>query len=244
MARKTATAQTPASATPTPTPRLPPPTTAITWPSIARTTSAFSTVHDGIIQVDNFFDRATVKRFKAFLESSSSPIVLTPPAPGPPKRGNADRTNDRFGIDDPAFAKALWEDSGLKELAEEGLASPTKRRPVGLNPNIRLYRYTAGAYFGPHYDDDFFDPKTKWRSEWTLLVYLSGEEDGVKGGGTLFYPPELPGNIRGGTKTPVEVKLSRGRAVLHRHGQACVLHEGQLVEAGTKWVLRSDVMFG
>lgn len=60
----------------------------------------------------------------------------------------------------------------------------------------------------------------------------------------MFYPPEFPGNSRGGTRSPLEVKLSRGRAVLHRHGQSCMLHEGQRVDAGIKWVLRSDVMFG
>lgn len=143
MARKTAKELVSA----TPTPRAA--STSIAWPAITRTQASFATIHPGLIQADNFFDRQSVKTWLAFLESPASPVVLTPPTPGPPLRGNAARTNDRFGCDDPAFARTLWEASGLKELAEAELGSASgKRKPVGLNPNIRLYRYTAGAYFG------------------------------------------------------------------------------------------------
>ena len=34
----------------------------------------------------------------------------------------------------------------------------------------------------PHYDDSIKDPLTGAKSEWTLLIYLSGVEDGVQGG--------------------------------------------------------------
>ena len=50
------------------------------------------------------------------------------------------------------------------------------------NSNIRMYKYTPGQHFGCHYDDAVRDPQTGARSEWTLLVYLTGVEDGVKGG--------------------------------------------------------------
>jgi alpha-1,3-mannosyltransferase len=45
-----------------------------------------------------------------------------------------------------------------------------------------MYKYTAGQYFGPHYDDSVRDTVTAAKSEWTLLIYLSGTEDGVEGG--------------------------------------------------------------
>lgn len=56
------------------------------------------------------------------------------------------------------------------------------------NSNIRVYKYTPGQHFGCHYDDAVRDSQTGARSEWTLLVYLSGVEDGVKGGevGTML----------------------------------------------------------
>lgn len=40
------------------------------------------------------------------------------------------------------------------------------------------------------------------------------------------------------------VQTKAGMALLHKHGQDCMIHEGRLVEKGVKWVLRSDVMFG
>lgn len=109
-----------------------------------------------------------------------------------------------------------------------------------------------------HYDDDCQSNGAV--SEWTLLIYLTGKEDGVvgassrsspllreppltslspTGGETAFYPnPSRKGN--GPAIVP---ELLAGRALLHRHGQLCSLHEGRLVEKGTKYVLRSDVMF-
>ena len=51
-----------------------------------------------------------------------------------------------------------------------------------LNSNIRLYKYTPSQHFNPHYDDSVRDAKTGAVSEWTLLLYLTGAEDGVRGG--------------------------------------------------------------
>lgn len=49
-----------------------------------------------------------------------------------------------------------------------------------------MYRYTPSQYFGPHYDDSVRDPETEAKSEWTVLVYLTGIEDGVEGGEVLI----------------------------------------------------------
>ena len=62
-------------------------------------------------------------------------------------------------------------------------SSSMKARPAhSLNSNIRLYKYTQDQRFGPHYDDAAQDTETGAKSEWTLLIYLSGLEDGVQGG--------------------------------------------------------------
>lgn len=37
-------------------------------------------------------------------------------------------------------------------------------------------------FLRPHYDDSVLDPLTGAKSEWTLLIYLTGVEDGVEGG--------------------------------------------------------------
>jgi hypothetical protein len=49
------------------------------------------------------------------------------------------RDNHRISIENPAFAEVLWTRTGLYQVCEKlqykGL------RAVGLNPNIRFYRY-------------------------------------------------------------------------------------------------------
>jgi len=131
------------------------------------------------------------------------PLELTPP----PKRGEAERVNrttillhiyqkpeitrvkniDRITITSPDFAQALFEilEPHLPDFpypASLKKASSPPRRSHSLNSNIRLYKYTPGQHFGIHYDDSVKDTITGARSEWTLLIYLSGIEDGVVGG--------------------------------------------------------------
>ena len=97
---------------------------------------------------------------------------------------------DRISITSPSFAKTLfgilephlpefpYHASSLKSRKSSILV----RRAHSLNSNIRLYKYTPGQRFGVHYDDSVKDVMTGAKSEWTLLVYLSGVEDGVVGG--------------------------------------------------------------
>lgn len=40
--------------------------------------------------------------------------------PSRPKRGEAVRVNDRFQIEDAAFARRLWEQTGLREALLQG----------------------------------------------------------------------------------------------------------------------------
>lgn len=73
------------------------------------------------------------------------------------------RVNDRFQIQDPVFAKRLWEETALKDIvlgnveSEDGLRMTEEERRsfwggevVGLNPNIRIYRYSKGQFFDQH----------------------------------------------------------------------------------------------
>jgi len=170
--------------------------------------------------------------------------------------------NDRFQIDDPVFAERLWSLTALKNLVlginEEGGLGLMKDAQVklwggevvGLNPNIRIYRYKKGQFFDQHYDD--FNnvtipgtPSISARTTWTLLLYLTSPATGCEGGETVFYPePELPkkGKSRNAeSPPPVVIQLEVGMALLHRHGADCMLHEGREVFEGEKWVIRSDL---
>ena len=133
-------------------------------------------------------------------------------------------------------------------------AMSSERRAHSLNANIRLYKYVQGQHFGRHYDDSVRGTIPGTRSEWTLLIYLSGIEDGVVGGEvhchsirgpwyfltvsqTIFYKGQ------GKRLQEIRAPLNRGSVLLHRHGHECLLHEGSAVITGTKYVLRSDIMF-
>ncbi|KZT26274.1 hypothetical protein NEOLEDRAFT_1241144 [Neolentinus lepideus HHB14362 ss-1] len=195
-------------------------------------------LQDQILLLDNFLTHEECKRYIAFIDSL--PLELTPPK----KKGEAERVNYRISITSQQFAQDLYDAisphlpqfpyPSFDRRAREGISRPIH----SLNSNIRLYKYTANQYFGPHYDDSVQDPQTGAKSEWTLLVYLSGVEDSVEGGETLFYKEQ-----KGKPTQTVVPPLNRGTALLHRHGQECMLHEGSPVRKGTKYVLRSDLMF-
>ena len=191
---------------------------------------------------------------------STLPLVTTP---GKPKKGEAVRVNDRFQIDDAAFADRLWSETGLKDLvlnndpgdSSVGNDAEERRRNfwggeiLGLNPNIRIYRYNKGQFFDQHYDDSnnlLFPskPSVSARTTWTLLLYLTSPATGCQGGETVFYPdPPVSKGKKAASVSPdpVVVSLETGLALLHRHGNECMLHEGREVTAGEKWVIRSDL---
>ncbi|KAG9096521.1 hypothetical protein FRC07_010926 [Ceratobasidium sp. 392] len=173
--------------------------------------------------------------FSKFIQAL--PLVATPP----PKRGEATRVNYRISFQSKDFASVIY--AALSPHLPPLPCSETRATdatPMGCNSNIRLYKYDPGQYFGAHYDDSVRDKSTGWWSEWTILVYVTGHDDGVQGGETVFYKP-IPGS-KGKTEEIVP-PLTRGSVLIHRHGRACMLHEGREVTAGTKLVLRSDIMF-
>ena len=113
-------------------------------------------LEDQVIVIRNFFTSTLCKDYVAFL--SALPLTTTPVRA---KYGDATRVNDRIQFNDPDFAHKLWEDTGLKSLLpspsvnDENVSSPSKYDcwggdAIGLNPRIRIYRYTAGQFFAQH----------------------------------------------------------------------------------------------
>ncbi|RKP09917.1 hypothetical protein THASP1DRAFT_5433, partial [Thamnocephalis sphaerospora] len=158
-------------------------------------------------------------------------LPLTPtPAP---KQDEAYRDNWRFSVEDPGYAELLWR-AGLDRVCADLEGGGT---PVGLNANIRLYRYASGQRFGRHYDDS----ETPGETDEDGQPQLSGKElsawaslPRLRGGQTVFYGPAK--------RQVTSVAPVAGMALLHRHGAHCLAHEAMGVASGCKWVLRSDVM--
>ena len=73
------------------------------------------------------------------------------------------RHHCRISFDDDSYAGGLWA-AGLSESLE-GL-SVGGRRCVGLNENIRIYKYAEGDVFGQHVDGS--NVTAQGRTEYTL----------------------------------------------------------------------------
>jgi prolyl 4-hydroxylase len=125
------------------------------------------------------------------------------------------RNNTRVMIDDVALAERLWDrlQSSLR----------THAGAIGLNERFRLYRYTQGQAFRWHHDGSYRRNDAE-ASRLTLMVYLN---QGFDGGATEFDDGET-------------VVPRAGTALVFTHG---LRHQGAPVLSGTKYVLRSDVMF-
>ena len=148
-----------------------------------------------------------------------------------PKYGEAWRKNGRFQREDEGFADALWK-ALTRRCGDTNIFDFDIDDALGFNSNIRCYRYrgSEGEHFGAHVDGRV--RARGGQSKFTALFYLSEVEEG---GRTIFY------DERGEERCAIAPKT--GRALFFRHGHDLPEHEGEMVHRGTKYVLRSDVMF-
>jgi prolyl 4-hydroxylase len=136
------------------------------------------------------------------------------------------RNSGRVIFDDRALADKIFA-KAISHPRREGIPKELRgMKRVGLNERFRCYRYRHGEYFGMHYDGAFVRNE-KEQSLLTFMVYLNGGE-GLIGGQTNF--PKLEHVI----------EPAPGLALVFQHR---ILHEGVRVQSGTKYVVRSDVMY-
>lgn len=130
----------------TKTPAAPP-----NWPAFKPLLSvsdlALSTVVESqIVVVRNFWTSTLCKDYVAFLKGL--PLVTTP---GIPRKGDAVRVNDRFQINDEAFANRLWLDTGLRELVcgseEDNNEGHEDEQQEGMSKEERRELWYAMAQF-------------------------------------------------------------------------------------------------
>lgn len=191
--------------------------------------SAESLIEDQIVVINKFFSadycNDLIKSFDN-LQLETTPLIKS--------KGYAARVNDRVSVEDMDAAQGLW--SYLQQILmqddfDQNIVQNTFKSAIGLNPQLRIYRYQKGHYFGKHYDESV--RVLNGRTKWTLLIYLTGDEEFV-GGGTIFH-------LDNGES--VNVHPTKGMALLHKHGDDCLIHEAELVKKGIKWVLRSDIVY-
>lgn len=129
------------------------------------------------------------------------------------------RDNDRVIWDNPQVASQVY--SLMKDMVPQNIDGWV---PIGLNERFRFYRYKDGQRFRPHMDGAYKRSDTEL-SLITLLLYLN---DDFEGGTTELI----------GLNESIVPKA--GMMLLFDHK---ILHSGQPVTSGTKYVLRTDVMY-
>ncbi len=117
-----------------------------------------------------------------------------------------------------------------------------------LSQRINTYRYEEDDVFKPHIDGAWpgysLNEEHKSMVQWgnalsklSMIIYLTGVEDGVKGGETILF---------NSTKPHFKITPKKGRALIFRHGDSpnTVLHKGsQITGNQKKYVARINVMY-
>lgn len=146
------------------------------------------------------------------------------------------RDNERLVRDDAALADRLLR-RFCHWLPRHLVCDGQRWRLLGLNPRLRFCRYAVGQQFRIH-QDGVRHVSAGERSLLTFMLYLDGDES-FSGGDTVFYAGG-PGRWGSGVAEIARVRPRRGSLIVFDHS---LWHAGDVVTAGCKHVLRSDLIY-
>ncbi|CRG89976.1 hypothetical protein PISL3812_07016 [Talaromyces islandicus] len=158
-----------------------------------------------------------------------------------------------------------WEMDRLEDrLPVTGLAGrETIYYLTRLNERLRFLKYVGGEYFRPHWDANYNTPDGNEISLFTIHLYLNGEgEEGqdlqevlkqqsMEVEGEEFLQVDTQGELLGGATSfiPSWIEEDKAVRVWPKTGRVLVfqqndlLHGGDSVYRGTKYTVRTDVMY-
>lgn len=128
------------------------------------------------------------------------------------------RNNDRILFHNNDLAAKLWK--RVQDFIPENME---RYKAIGLNEMFRFYRYTKGQRFKMHRDGSYKRNEEE-RSFFSFIIYLN---DDFEGGETDF-------------RKLFSIKPEQGAALIFHHPYR---HEGKELLSGTKYILRTDVMY-
>lgn len=137
------------------------------------------------------------------------------------------RTNDRQVLDDAGLAAVL-----LKRLHAHLPRRHRGGRLVGINSRLRGCRYRPGQAFSRHLDGVHHRSETV-RSALTFMIYLNDAVE-FSGGDTRFFASRTAAEVTH------RVTPAGGTLIIFDHD---LWHEGAVVTAGVKYILRSDLLY-
>lgn len=173
--------------------------------------------HSDIIwTIDDFLTQKECEDLIIFSEQKGYEEAKVSLASGP-KMIKGLRNNYRLMYQDENLANQYWQK--LKPFCPKEIED---REAIGLNEQFRFYKYDSNQRFKKHIDGRFKRNEHE-ESRITFMIYLN---DDFKGGETKFEN--------------VTIHPKTGTALCFIHEQK---HEGCPVPEGTKYVIRSDVMY-
>lgn len=152
------------------------------------------------------------------------------------------RGNLRLMVTDRSLTARCW--NRIKDLVPKTVEyNKCTWEAFGLNERWRLARYSPGDVFQRHCDACYFASSTE-QSMFTVNVYMNG---GFEGGRTRFYGDpkkrQCTGTVRD-TEVVYACVPKPGMALVFRQPQgAYLLHDGEKLGSGRKYLFRTDVMY-
>lgn len=173
-------------------------------------------VADHIFTIENFFTPQECQEYINLSEQIGYEAAKVN-IDGKQVMRTAVRNNERVLYKNEQLERKLWQRVSPFIVPTIGYSNA-----IGLNEMFRFYKYTEGQRFKSHIDGSHVRNE-KEASFYTLMVYLN---DNYEGGSTKFH-----NNV-------VEPKTGNALIFLHK-----LRHEGKTLLSGTKYVLRTDIMY-
>lgn len=164
------------------------------------------------------------------------------------------RNNARLLLRSAELAELLWKRTAHifcpltitddNKTQYGGINTTGAWHPIGFNDTFRLCKYNPGGHFAPHYDGHYLRT-SKVRSMKTFMIYLNG---GFEGGKTnwvdenqMLFQDQETGIFRAEDRYITgSVVPESGIALVFNHH---LLHEGERLRSGVKYILRTEVMY-
>ena len=186
-------------------------------------TTILETLHaKGVYAAKDFFSMQECQAWIDMFDANARVEHVSHPA----SRSMAHRECRRWQLHDWDLSDQIFQ--RIQKTILRGLDFKLSEYPIACNGNLRLYRYDKGMRFGRHIDES--NETDRGTTRVTVLIYLSE----CQGGATRFHLTR---------KHSFAFQPKAGAILLHAHGDQCLEHEGDPVLAGSKYVLRTDLVY-
>eukprot|EP00761_Pharyngomonas_kirbyi_P001268 gb/GECH01001271.1/.p1 GENE.gb/GECH01001271.1/~~gb/GECH01001271.1/.p1 ORF type:complete len:233 (+),score=53.66 gb/GECH01001271.1/:1-699(+) len=142
------------------------------------------------------------------------------------------RSNTRVIIVRRGLAHSIWHRVQDYIPGEIETRHRSKCKAIGLNEAFRFCKYEKDQLFKTHFDAKF-KRNDHEESELTFMLYLNHHSE-FQGGATRFV------SSRRNPQILKEIRPEPGMALVFSHD---ILHDGEPLSDGEKYIMRSDVMY-